>query len=210
MTKQSLQNGLNGLPQYQLAIPEIIMPLSKAAPRQHLHTRKIECFGYLRDDGLWDIEGSIKDTKTYSFENDHRNGVASGDAIHHMFIRLTIDDDLVVQAAEAATVSSPYGICPSITSAFANLKGVQIGPGWRKAVARVMGRTLGCTHLRDLLNGPVAVTAYQTIIPRRANREGPQKGDKQPAVLNTCVAYADDGPIVKQRWPDYHKEGAES
>ena len=48
------------------------MPLSQAAPRQHIHTREIVCRGYLRDDGLWDIEGSICDVKTYSFDN-HRS-----------------------------------------------------------------------------------------------------------------------------------------
>ena len=33
------------------------MPLSEpTAPRKHLHTRNGECRGYLRDDGLWEIE----------------------------------------------------------------------------------------------------------------------------------------------------------
>jgi hypothetical protein len=182
------------------------MPLSKPAPRQHLHTRDIKCTGYQRADGLWDIEGSITDTKTYSFENLSRNGISSGEPIHHMLIRLTIDNDLLIHDAEAATESSPYDICPTITEAFKNLKGVKIGAGWRKEVARVMGRTLGCTHLRDLLSGPVAVTAYQTIIPKRRREESRPDPSERPAVLNTCIAYADDGQIAKDRWPDFHKE----
>ncbi len=181
------------------------MPLSKPAPRQHLHTRNIECKGYLRDDGLWDIEGYITDTKTYSFENHSRGGIASGEKIHHMLIRLTVDNDLIIQAAEASTESSPYDICPSINATFEKLKGVKIGAGWRKEISRIMGRTSGCTHLRDLLSGPVAVTAYQTIIPKRRREEVKADPSERPAVLNTCIAYADDGPIVRHRWPDFFK-----
>ena len=97
------------------------MPLSKAEKRKHLHTREIKCFGFKRLDGLWDIEGSIIDTKTYSFDNISRNWVASGEPIHHMMIRLTLDDDLVIQDAEASTLESPYSICPTITPAFKNI-----------------------------------------------------------------------------------------
>ncbi len=180
------------------------MPLSKAVPRDHIHTREIKCLGFKRADGLWDIEGSIIDTKTYSFENQDREGVASGEPVHHMIIRLTMDDNLIIQNAEASTISAPYSICPSITPAFEKLKGNQIGPGWRKKVMTLLGKTAGCTHLRDLLIGPVAVTAYQTIIPRKRDNEYEPKPSKSPALLNTCIAFSDKGPIVKKRWPKYY------
>ena len=38
------------------------MPLSTSAPRQLMHNRAIECRGYQREDGLWDIEGHLVDT----------------------------------------------------------------------------------------------------------------------------------------------------
>ena len=41
------------------------MPLSTPAPRQLMHNRAIECRGYQREDGRWDIEGHLVDTKTY-------------------------------------------------------------------------------------------------------------------------------------------------
>ncbi len=37
------------------------MPLSPPIGRQHLHTRRVVCQGFFRDDGLWDIEGRITD-----------------------------------------------------------------------------------------------------------------------------------------------------
>src|SRR6185503_19700597 len=45
-----------------------VMSLSAPAPRRHLHTRSITCEGFARDDGLWDIEARIVDTKTYRVE----------------------------------------------------------------------------------------------------------------------------------------------
>ena len=37
------------------------MPLSPPVGRQHLHTRRVTCQGFFREDGLWDIEGRITD-----------------------------------------------------------------------------------------------------------------------------------------------------
>ena len=47
---------------------ENLMPLSESAARQAIHDRHVHCAGLRREDGLWDIEGHIRDTKTYSFE----------------------------------------------------------------------------------------------------------------------------------------------
>ena len=182
------------------------MSLSKPVPRDLIHNREIKCLGFKRADNLWDIEGSIIDTKTYSFENVDREGVASGEPVHHMIIRITIDDDLTIHNAEASTISAPYSICPSITPAFEKLKGNKIGPGWRKRVMELLGRTAGCTHLRDLLIGPIAVTAYQTIIPRKKDNEYEPKQSTNPVLLNTCIAFSDKGEIVKKRWPEYYRK----
>ena len=51
------------------------MPLSAPVPRQLLHRRIVQCTGYRREDGLWDIEGQLVDTKAYSFPNEDRGGV---------------------------------------------------------------------------------------------------------------------------------------
>ena len=118
------------------------MPLSKPAPRKHIHTRDIKCLGFERDDGLWDIEGRLTDTKTYTFDNHDRGGIAAGEAIHDMLIRLTVTGDMVVQAAEASTESSPFSMCGDVTQAFSRLVGLKIGPGWRKAVDEAMGIVL--------------------------------------------------------------------
>ena len=43
--------------------------LPDPAPREPVHARDIRLRGYRRDDGLLDIEGVIRDEKTYDFPN---------------------------------------------------------------------------------------------------------------------------------------------
>jgi hypothetical protein len=90
------------------------MPLSEPAPRRHLHTRKITCEGFARDDGLWDIEARIVDTKTYSVDEPFRGLREPGMPVHDMQLRLTLDRDMVVRDIEVTTNESPYDICPSV------------------------------------------------------------------------------------------------
>lgn len=180
------------------------MPLSPPAPRRRLHIRAIECTGYQRDDGLWDIEGRLVDSKSYDFANRDRGGIKAGEPLHDISVRLTVDDDLEVRAAEASGDAGPYGICGDIVGVIAGLVGRKIGPGWRKAVIDVMGRTKGCTHLSDMVMGPVAVTAYQTIAPVR-QAAATDNEDFRPPHLGSCHALATDGPVVQLMWPDAYR-----
>lgn len=182
------------------------MSMSKAEPRRHIHTRAIRCDAYQRDDGLWDIEGIITDTKSYSFDNLDRGGVAAGEAVHQMRVRLTIDDDLVVQSAEAVTEAAPFNMCGNIAPDYGKLAGLKIGPGWRKNVMSRLGRTHGCTHISDLVLGPLPVTAFQAVIPARRKRENEVGDGTRPSTLDTCHALASSSPVVKRRWPEFYVE----
>ena len=79
------------------------MPLSEPAAREKLHTRTVTCEGFRRADGLWDIEGHMTDVKTYGFDNSWRGRVEPGEPLHGMWLRLTIDEDFTIRAAEAFT-----------------------------------------------------------------------------------------------------------
>ena len=179
------------------------MPLSTTASRKLIHTRDIRCHGYERDDGLWDIEGQITDTKSYSFDNQERGRVGAGAPVHKMLVRLTVDDELVVQHAEAVTEAAPFGICPEISANVRRIEGVKIASGWTKAVRREFGGTAGCTHILQLMIGPIATTAYQTIIPLKNSRNKDRRPLKKPAIIDTCHAFAASGPIVKTLWPEF-------
>jgi hypothetical protein len=179
------------------------MSLSPPAQREPIHYRQIDFRGYRRADGLWEIEGHLADTKSYSFTNSFRGEIAPGEPIHDMWLRLTLDDELTVIRAEAATEAGPFAMCPAITPAFAQLEGLTIGPGWRRAVHARLGGVQGCTHLVELL-GPLATTAYQTIHVWRSKHEPKVETDRPPSHLDSCHALARDGAVVQQHYPRWY------
>jgi hypothetical protein len=180
------------------------MPLTTPKPRQHIHTRQIECKGYEREDGLWDIEAHIVDSKTYMHTRRH-NGtkLQPGDPVHNMWIRLSIDLDMLIHEAEAKTDDSPYPSCGDITINFKSLVGVKIGPGWRREIGLRLGGIKGCTHLVELL-GPLATTAFQATGRAREARNAHRTTPKIPYQLNSCHIYKDDSEWVLMRWPDHY------
>ncbi|MHB1304851.1 MAG: DUF2889 domain-containing protein [Acidiphilium sp.] len=177
------------------------MPLSPASPRQLLHLRDIELRGYLRADGMVDIEARMRDTKTYGFANADRGRIEAGEALHGMALRLTIDQGMTVRAAEAAMDHTPYAICPGVAPNYARLEGLTIGRGFLKGAMERLGGIQGCTHLRELLQ-QVATVAVQTVYSIRAHAAGragdeaEERRDVPKSLLNSCHAYDENGPVV--------------
>ena len=134
------------------------LPKDLSAPvvRRPLHTRRVQCQGFVRDDGLFDIEGEITDTKAYPFENHHRGVVGVGEPIHHMRVRITVDSDLTIVAAEAVSLDTPYQVCPLAALNFKRLAGIRIGPGYMRKVKERYGRAQGCTHILEMMSPPQA------------------------------------------------------
>ena len=203
------------------------MPLSPPRPREAIHTRAIEINGYRRTDGLYDIEAHLTDVKTFGQNNFDRGFIAAGEPVHDMWLRLTVDGCMRIVSAEAASDSTPYVTCPSAAPRFSRLEGLIIQAGFLREANLRVGGTVGCTHLRELLQ-QMATTAFQTINPSEVRREMRAEGAEDrpgsdtvdaritdrmggpPKVLNTCVAYSESGPLVRRRWPEFYKPGAAS
>ena len=178
------------------------MPLSQpVAAREKQHTRRIELNGYSREDGLFDIEATLTDTKTYCFSMQSRGWLEAGEPLHGMAMRMTVDTDMTIVGFEAATDHSPYDMCPQITPNYANLVGIRIGRGFLRAAAERVGGIHGCTHLRELLQ-QMATVAFQTLYAvRSTNGRDPAA---KPELLNTCHAFREDSPVVAERWPAHY------
>ena len=184
------------------------MPVPTPAKRQHIHTRQINFTGYEREDGLFDIEAHLTDTKTYAFQNNWRGSIEPGDPLHEMLLRVTVNDKLEIKEIEAATDNSPFAMCPDITPAYKSLVGLTMGPGWRQAIRQKVGGVQGCTHLTELLF-PMATVAIQTIKPLQNHRRRVADSDNsrykgKPFVLNTCHAWDESSEVVKENAPDYY------
>jgi hypothetical protein len=197
------------------------MPLSPPAPREVLHTRAIEINGYRRSDGHYDIEARLTDTKSFGSANFDRGTIAAGEPVHDMWLRLTVDDGMHIVDCEAVSDFTPYVACPAAAPNFARLVGLRIKAGFLREANHLVGGPVGCTHLRELLQ-QMATTALQTIGPYRARQElaregalpraGSDREDRRvteklggaPKMLNSCLAYAADGALVKRRWPEHY------
>ena len=183
------------------------MPLSPPDDRKRLHTRKIEFRGYERADGRFDIEGRITDAKTYGFDNQDRSSIRAGEPIHDMSVRLTVNETFEVDDIEVSIDGGPFNICCDIEPAFKVLIGLKIGPGWYKQVKERIGGRKGCTHVVEML-GPIATATLQTMYPAlaRRNPSDPKGAQRPPSQINGCHALRTDGPLIKERYPEFYKE----
>ena len=177
------------------------MPLSQPADRELLHLRDITLRGYRRADGLFDVDAEIADTKTYAFSVGSRGEIKPGEKLHNMVARLTVDDQLTIVSAEAATEAAPFSICPGGADTFGRLAGLRIGGGFLKEASARIGGTAGCTHIRELLQ-QMATVAVQTSYALPARRGAGSSGTER--LINSCHGYASDGAVVQQRWPQFY------
>jgi hypothetical protein len=189
------------------------MALPAPVAREAFHRRRIEIDGYRRADGLWDIDAHMADTKTYAFDNDWRGEIKPGEPLHDMWLRVTIDDAMVVRDVVAVSAAHPFRVCPEITGNFRRLIGLALGAGWRKRVRELLGGAQGCTHLVDLLD-PIATVAFQTLRSERAKalmtpapKPAGEVPRRRPAVIDTCHAMRADGPVVQRFWPGFYTGG---
>ena len=186
------------------------MALPEPAEREKKHHRKIDCEGFLRSDGLYDIEAHMVDTRTYdcSYDELHRDGlIRAGEPVHDMWLRFTIDLDFLIHDVQAASDQTPFAVCPNAASAMRGLVGLRIGGGWLKQARERVGPTVSCTHLVDLL-GQLAATAYQTLHAALEERERQRPEREKPPILDTCLALSSDGEVVKNLWPQFHVENS--
>ena len=127
------------------------MALPPSAPRQLSHTRTVVFRGYDREDGLWDIEAQLTDTKPYTFQVAQEQPFPQERPIHGLSIRLTVDDQLRIHEVATAMDDIPHPECAQAPLNMDRLVGCQLGRGWRKAIDERLGGTAGCTHLREML-----------------------------------------------------------
>ena len=173
------------------------MALPEAAPRKLAHTRQVTYHGYQREDGKWDIEAHMRDTKPFYFEVPGEKGWQANEPIHDMQIRLTVDDTFLIHDVAVSMNHIPHDECPSALPPMQSLVGCRLSAGWRRAIEERLGGGVGCTHLRELLFN-MATATFQTLY---ASSTATQSLDKPPPHLGRCVAWDFGTQLVKRRYP---------
>lgn len=180
------------------------MPLPKPVVGRSLaHTRRIEVQGYLRDDGMFDLDARLTDEKAadYLLASGIRK---AGDPVHDLFIRVTIDTAFEVVDVEACSEWVPYpGGCDTIGPAYRALIGLNLVRGFRKAVSEMFSDVRGCSHLTELL-ASLPTAAIQTVATfRRDTGEGENGG--KPFQLDRCHALETTSPTVMRYYPRWYR-----
>jgi hypothetical protein len=180
------------------------MPLPESTERTLLHVRQIEFRGYRRGDGLYEIDGRVTDTKTRAVRHYGReDDTPAGSPIHDMWLRLVVDEDLVVRDLVAVTDASPYAVCREAVAPMAKIIGERIKAGWTNRVKELLGGAQGCTHLMELLI-PLATAAYQTLSGVRTSWPDVLDRHGKPVKIDSCYAYGSGRDVVQKRWPDFY------
>jgi len=183
--------------------------VNSSATRRLLHRRAIDVQVFARDDGLFDVEASLTDTKTHDVP---LAGVPrkAGDPIHEMRLHLTVDTTLTITFATSETLWMPYpGACDVHGDVYARLIGLNLMKGFRQAVHERLAGTRGCTHLTELCQVlPTAVIQAMagSIID---TREGDADGNP-PFQLDRCHALRRNGPTVAKFYPRWHLTSPET
>jgi hypothetical protein len=164
------------------------------------HTRTIQVDAYQRDDGLFDLEARLTDTKAYKVDLLSGRELLPGECIHDLSIRVTINErlDVVDVAAVSDAVPNP-GVCETIAPAYGQLVGLNLLRSFRREVKSRMGRTSGCTHLSELTSvlPTAALQAFGSIVFRQRENAGP------PFFIDQCHAYDRGGEIVREHYPQW-------
>lgn len=175
---------------------------STVVDREPIHTRRVTVNSYRREDGLWEFEAFLHDSKHYQYETRFRGTVPAGVPVHDMAIRLAVDDGLTIREATASMAAHPYPDCTRAPVAYERLIGLTIGAGWISKVKRRIDTVEGCTHLFELLR-PLATTVYQTILPLR--RDHLNTTGRRPMLIDSCQGWRGDGEAVRVMLPDWHR-----
>jgi hypothetical protein len=183
------------------------MPLPTSVDRDLYHTRTVTCRGYKRKDGLWDIDGHMTDIKPYAIPSPEQDDslIEAHQPLHDMWLRITVDMDLVIHDAIAVMDHTPFSTCSEITNAYQKLIGLQIKGGFTKQVKDLLGGTQGCTHLVELL-GPIATTAFQTTHQERKKTQDWGPNASVPTIMDTCHSWSRSGEVVNRLWPHFAKK----
>ena len=176
------------------------MSLPEPAPRQKLHRRAILVEGFKREDGNYDIDAVLEDTKTHRFSTD-RGTLDPSQVLHGLSARMTITPQFEIIDFTVAMDDTPSDSCLTVVPHFKAMIGLVITRGFVRAAYERIGGTLGCTHIRELLQ-QMATVAMQTTFQERMNRRDPAA---PPPLLNTCHGWRADGPMMRNRYPAYYQ-----
>jgi hypothetical protein len=172
--------------------------------RTPLHSRRIYCEGFRREDGLLELEATLIDTKPMPLQLVSRV-VPAQEPIHQMRVRLVLNTQREIVDASAFSEHTPYLTCSGVESGYRQLIGLRIEPGFTQKVKRLFRGIAGCTHITELLP-LMASTAFQLFWADGSFAEQDARASEQRQTpLGGCHALRLDGEVVRTYFPQFQK-----
>ena len=185
------------------------MPLSLATVRHEIHQRVISMKAYRREDGLFDIEARLVDTKPFAFQRVSMPApLPAGEPLHDLSLRLTVDQDYAVRAVEASSDTTPYSLCKETETTLSVLVGDRIASGWSSTVKTKLRGVASCTHLMEMLI-PMGTTAFQGITGVLREGKTARETTAIPVRVDSCFSYAKHRSVIQRYWPQHYQPEAE-
>lgn len=186
--------------------PGPMSQFSASTERQLMHRRTVDVQVFAREDGLFDVEARLQDSKTRDIAL--AGGIRrAGEPVHDMLLQLVVNRELEILAADSSTLWMPYpGACDQHGDAYARLVGLNLMKGFRLGVKERLAGIKGCTHLTELCQFlPTAVIqAFAGVV--LDTREGDAAG-QPPFQIDRCHALRSDGAMVQTHYPRWYRGG---
>jgi len=179
------------------------MPLPAAVPRRSIHRRTLKMEAFAREDGLYDVESRLIDTKPFPFVRlSSPVPTPAGQFLHDLWIRVTVDADYVVRDIVASSDVTPWLLCKEAPATLRVLVGERIARGWSAKVKERLRGAAGCTHLMEMLipMATVAIQGIRGLYPEQARRDD---ANGVPSKIDTCFAYGREREVVMRLWPQH-------
>ncbi|WP_062191139.1 DUF2889 domain-containing protein [Caldimonas taiwanensis] len=186
------------------------MALPPAPPERQLkHRRSIDVAVYACGPGRWEVEARLIDVKTrdYPLASGLRR---AGEPVHDMRLRLVIDEQMNILAANACTDAMPYpGHCDAYGEVYGRLVGLNLMQRFRQQVKERLGGMQGCTHLTEMAQVlPTAVVQAFAGEVLDTQESGQSDSDQQPFQIDRCHALRADGEAVRIYYPRWYRAEA--
>jgi len=168
-----------------------------------IHSRDIILNTYEMDDERIIIEGALVERRLYDYH------LASGEKkpagiIHHMVIRWLVNMSIFkIEDVEAEMPTAPYDECSETLNRVSLLKGVGITRGFTLKTKELIGGSIGCTHLLELLTAmaPATLQGYAAYHSQKPSGFESERNTILQFLVNSCYAWRTEGMLVKKYLP---------
>lgn len=173
-----------------------LMTNLKDAMKEQVQRRDLKITTYKTDNKSIIVEGTLLDNRlirTYHYSGAQREP----GTVHHMIVRILVDETLVIREVETEIATHPHQDCPQTIESMQKIKGLKLTSGFTMKIKELFGRGKGCSHLSALCiaMASAAIQGFWTAI---ATDPVPMESveSAKSVLADTCWVWRKDGEAI--------------